>query len=647
MKKSIILTYLIIVASISNLVYAEAPIFGDFGETKTCGEKATCFDSTHSFDVLSYDLDITISPDDARFDAVNHFTAIVADTPITIFKLNSRELEIDSIKQGNTDYSFFTDDSLLYIFLGAVYNAGDTINLNIYYYGIRGGDDQKGFYFNDSCAYTMSEPYDARYWIPCFDEPYDKVKFQTSITVPNGYTAVSNGEFLGSEEHYGDSTTTFNWREDHPIATYLMAITVARYINWIDYAPDGEGGSIPIYYYVYPEDSSKAVYDFANVPSMISYFVDLFGDYPFDKYGMVAASKFKYGGMEHQSISTINRKWIKGDRTSERGMAHELAHQWWGDLVTLADFRHIWLNEGFATYSQILWLGDFYGEDRYYQELRSIMNGFFYENDSVSSYPIYDPPYTFGAACYWKGAYVLEMLRAYLGDGMFFEILREYAEQFAYGNASTDDFRGVCEEISGKDLGQFFNQWVYTAGYPKFSFNIEISTDINGYKLEMDADQLQSETVYETFLDFKAYKEGIEMPLRFFITSGQQHFTAQLPFYPDSVIFNPDLTLLAKEITTTDIAEESPIQPNSIGLYQNYPNPFNSSTAIPFRLNGSGVLSIFNLNGGLVKAFKVYGEGKINWDSKNLNGVGVSSGIYIYRLRSGGIAINKRMILLK
>ncbi|MBD3233501.1 MAG: T9SS type A sorting domain-containing protein [candidate division Zixibacteria bacterium] len=603
-------------------------------------------DSTHAYDAINYELHLEVNPDEATFAGYNRVTGSIVEESTTQIQLHSRELDIDSVKMMDERLDFDIGDSTILVDLGQYFEPGDTFRFDIHYGGERGGEDQLGFYFFDSCAYTMSEPYDARYWIPCFDEPWDKVTIEAQVTVPDTLTAVSNGVLAGIYENPQQNSITYHWKEENPIATYLMAITIGEYTLWMDYAIDGNGDSIPLYYYVYPEDSANSVYDFANVPSMVSFFIEKYTDYPFDKYGMVQASNFRYGGMEHQSISSIHRSWVRGDRGVERGIVHELAHQWWGDYVTLADFRHIWLNEGFATFSSILWQGDFYGEERFQQELSGIMNAFFYENDSVYTYPIFDPPYVFGAACYWKGAFVLRMLQSWFGEEEFFRIMRLYAEEFAYGNASTDDFQELWERETGEDLSQFFQQWVYTAGYPRFSFDYEVNANHAGFELIITSTQHQQGIDYEMFLDFAVYHGDIEQEVRIFVTERNQQSAVDLPFHPDQIVFNPNLTALAREVAPTGIEEEL-IKPDRVVLFQNYPNPFNKRTIIPFAVKGPATLSIFDINGKLVRLFNLEKTNRVVWDGTNADGREVASGIYFYRMETSDYSTQKKLILIK
>jgi aminopeptidase N len=227
-------------------------------------------------------------------------------------------------------------------------------------------------------------------------------------------------------------------------------------------------------YYVFREDSALAAYDFANVPHMMDAFNYYFGPYPFEKYGMVAVTPFAYGGMDHQTMTTINRSWINGTRANEFGIAHELAHQWWGDMVTMSDFRHIWLNEGFATYAEALFTEYFYGQNTYAPRIQWYQDYYFIYDEYYGRFPLFDPVAIFNAAEYFKGALVLHMLRGMMGDEAFFNGLRQYGQLYRYGNASTEDFRAVMEDVSGLSLFTFFHQWIYEPGYPELSVRLEL-----------------------------------------------------------------------------------------------------------------------------------------------------------------------------
>jgi len=196
---------------------------------------------------------------------------------------------------------------------------------------------------------SFSEPFLARYWFPCFDEPSDKAEegVEFEITVPKGFYAAANGLLVSRTEK--DGKEVFLWRHKFPIVTYLIALTVARF-QVIEDDCDG----LPLRYYVEASYRQSAEYDFGRTGEMVKYFSKMFGDYAFEKYG-VAVVPFFNSAMEHQTMTTYSASLVTGDRRYERVVAHELAHHWWGDAVTMADFKDIWLNEGFASYCEALW----------------------------------------------------------------------------------------------------------------------------------------------------------------------------------------------------------------------------------------------------------------------------------------------------
>lgn len=199
-------------------------------------------------------------------------------------------------------------------------------------------------------AFTFSQPFQARYWFPCFDEPSDKAEEGTDIrvTVPNSMQVASNG-YLASVTSASSETRTHRWIHKYPIATYLVAVSINDYSMLTDNYKD-----IPMKWYVYPAAVTAASFDFARHDQMMQAFEDAFGEYPFDNYGVVMVPARGWA-MEHQSMTTTSDVLVTGTRRYEMIMAHELAHMWWGDAVTLEDYREIWLNEGFASYAEAIW----------------------------------------------------------------------------------------------------------------------------------------------------------------------------------------------------------------------------------------------------------------------------------------------------
>ncbi len=356
------------------------------------------------------------------------------------------------------------------------FKSPSCFSVNIYY---RGGDFTKGYYYYPqggsqphTVAYSMSEPQDARYWMPCMDEPWFKTTMGCSfyVTVPDSFTVACNGQLVDTVRS-GD-TLTWHWQEEKPIATYLMSFAVSKYAFWSDTARTARGDTVPLSYYVWPEDSALAAAVFDSVGLMMDCFTAKFGQYPFNKYGMAAVYPFVFGGMEHQDMTTIHRSWITGN--AQRGIAHELAHMWWGDQVTCGYWQDIWLNEGFASYSEAI-----YDEYKSGRQPGAYMNQWFWKALRATGYPIYNPPpesLFASTMVYAKGAWVLQGLRWVMGDAPFFETLSAYRDSFSYGNAVTGDLQRIAEQHYGDSLNWFFDQWVYRAGHPIYSTVIYYKT---------------------------------------------------------------------------------------------------------------------------------------------------------------------------
>jgi aminopeptidase N len=342
-------------------------------------------------------------------------------------------------------------------------------------------------------ATTLSEPFDSYAWWPCVDDVKDKATMEMHLTVPAGMTGASNGTLTGVRTN-ADGTLTYDWREDYPLSNYLISANVTNYSTFGDlyHALDGVT-DMPIDYFVYPEGLSNASVTVSRVPDMIGFFAGLVGEYPFlrEKYGMVA---FPWGGgMEHQTLTSMGDAYLGGSVNDYDGIySHELAHMWWGDDVTCETWNDIWLNEGFATYFEALWLARRYGMDegeimrRYYDDGRyaGALKGSVYRKSG-------NQPFADTGAVYDKGAWVLHMLKPVVGEGPFYRALRAYRAAHALGNASTSDLRAAFEAEYGHPLDWFFDQWVYTPFRPIY----HLSTTLGSGQATVTVQQLQKHAV--------------------------------------------------------------------------------------------------------------------------------------------------------
>lgn len=321
--------------------------------------------------------------------------------------------------------------------------------------------------------WSQGEDHDNHYWFPTYDFPNDKMTWEVEATVPAGFMAVSNGALVGDAKGK-DGSRTLRWREDRPSATYLVSLVVAPLAKIHD-----AWKNVPVDYYVYHADSALAWRLFHVTPDMIDAYSRLTGvPYPWEKYGQTTVADF-FGGMENVSATTLVDWMPDAKAYADRPwyqyilIPHELAHQWFGDYVTTANWANMWLNEGFAEFMPgQYWrqkVGAPLAQDYYLDEYRQFM-----QIDARRRMPLASSG---SNNIYPKGALVLEMLRAYLGDDRFWAGIHRYLTTHAFGNAITDDLRQAILDATGENLDWFWDQWIYAAGYPEFtvtsSYNAE------------------------------------------------------------------------------------------------------------------------------------------------------------------------------
>ena len=406
-------------------------------------------------------------------------------------------------------------------------------------------------------VYTNVEPDLARTWFPCIDNPNFKAgRTEMRMTVPDGWIPVSNGALKTKTVHAEAKTTTYEWQESHPIATYLISLAIAPYAVIEDHA-----GAVPVQYYVPGELEARARVDFGRTPQLLEYFSGLWQPYPFEKYAM-ASVPLLTGAMEHTSATTMADTYINGDHECEDTVAHELAHQWWGDLVTPATWDDLWLNEGFATYAETLFTHQFQSADAALEGLLVQRSGYF-QFDSDGSAAMVDPKVPaedkFTPAVYEKGGWVLHMLRQKLGDTAFFGASAAYLKKFAFENAGTRDLKHVFEEFSGVNLTEFFDQWVFGAGYPVLTFSWSYDTTARSIQLTIEQRGKIFKFPLELLIAGRDAK-GVRttLPLQVAVETAKQTFTLNLPAgfpIPNGVALDPNLKLLKKLVGDRSLDE--------------------------------------------------------------------------------------------
>jgi aminopeptidase N len=363
-----------------------------------------------------------------------------------------------------------------------------------------------------------------------------------SITNDSGAVSVSNG-ILKDVKTNGDRRT-YTWYTEYPISTYLIAIYSSNYVSFNEkYISLNEQDTMEVEYFVLPDKLENAKKDFAGHVEMLKILSKLFGEYPFikEKYGVAEFLWFP-GAMEHQTITGVSSNMITGKNFFEDTYVHELAHQWWGNAVSPKSWKDIWLNEGFATYSEAL----YYEAQSGAKSLRSTIMSKYSSNFSGS---LANPgSFLFTRTMYDKGAWVLHMLRREVGDSSFFNIMRTYFETFKYSNASTDDFKNICEQVSGKNLDKFFEQWVQNEGQIEIEYQTEIvkSNDVDLVKINLKQVQEDYEE-YHFPLEIKMiYADSSEQKFRYEIVSKDTLIEIPVAVEPDTIEFDPDNWLLAQ-----------------------------------------------------------------------------------------------------
>jgi len=558
-------------------------------------------------------------------------------------------LTIDSLWLNGTPASFTHTNHKINLSLDRIYNNGESFLITVFYKGQPGssgfGSFEFGTHNGTPIIWTLSEPYGAPDWFPCKDTPADKAdSSDVWITVADNFTAVSNGT-LESIINNGNGTKTFYWKNHYTIAQYLISLAITNYYRYDTYFHYGQSDSMVITHYVYPESFNSIKTYLDETDDMIEVFSNSYGMYPFiaEKYGH---AEMEWGGaMEHQTCTSMGF-WGTGV------VSHELSHQWYGDMITCKDWHHIWLNEGFATYSEAVYVEAKNGKVAYDSQIAGEMSyaktaqGTIWVQDITNINEIFN-----GARSYAKGACVLHMLRGIVGDSTFFDIMRTYSADpsVSYGVATTEDFQAIAESVYGSSLDYFFQEWIYGESYPRYTIGWS-KTLLSGnlYQVDFNITQnvLSNPPFFTMPVQIKINTTTGDTLVTFFSDAQSQVFQAVVNGDPQSIVFDPGNWILKGNPVITELGEMT--SPAEYRLEQNYPNPFNPVTNITYQLpqKTNVTIKVFNVLGSeiatLVNEEKDAGIHTLTFNAENLN-----SGVYIYHLKTDNYVNAKKMILLK
>ena len=617
----------------------------------------------HSYNVLDYKMNV-----DIRSCFITPFPKSFTGSVIITFKVDSvlSSINLNAINTSLTitsvslaGASFTHTNNILTVTLNRQYNQGEITQVRIDYQHNNVTDNS--FYVSNGMVFTDAEPEGARGWFPCWDKPSDKATFDLTAKVPANVKLGSNGR-LNDSLVTGD-TIYYHWISRDPVSTYLMVMSAKVNYNldivyW--HKLSNPADSIPIRFYYNAGENPTTIKNI--IGDMTTYYSQKFGEHGFEKNGFASLNpQFIWGGMENQSLTSICQNcWSAGL------ISHEFAHQWFGDMVTCGTWADIWLNEGFATYSEALWLEHTGGYTAYKNDIVADANDYINSNPG---WPMYNPSWIDNtpdlntlfntAITYEKGACVLHMLRYFLNDTtVFFNCLRNYAmdtTNFKYKNSVTDDFATSISQTSGQDLTWFINQWVKYANHPVYQNTYGFTNNGgNSWTTNFTARQTQTTSPFRRMpITLKiTFATGPDTTIRVMNDFTGQSWSFNHNRQPMTFAFDPNNDIVLKQGSTVNGVEGFNQVPKKFALYQNYPNPFNPSTLINFGLPSKAFVTvkIYNAIGQLimtpVNEDRVAGNHIIQIDGRNL-----PSGVYYYEIHAEGsgklFTDTKKMVLIK
>ncbi len=533
--------------------------------TKEPARQPAPFDSVESrfdFGELLFETTFTQEDFDAhRMNATVTYTVWPRADDTSVLTLNTMDMRVTSVEAGSDfhETNFIDKGDSIEIDLEGLKKAGEGATVRIHYTVTQ---PQLGLYFagagDDFCVYTFSEGQQARFWLPSHDYPNTRWSaVETRITVPDGLMAVSVGAPVGEPATTNDGAKTYIWRLNSPIDTHLCGFTVGRFQQIrLD-----DPGHVPIFAYVQPRYEKEARAAFGEIGRIVAYYESLVGvAYPFPQLSFVSTPGHFHDGMEQAGYNNISpNMYVKAagsDRTRYEYIAHMIGHAWFGGITNYEHVTEAWMNEGFATYLHLLWRSqtdDFAAFDRDMAGARRRILG----HDEVGkSHPIVNTTirtpgeiYDFGGGLiYFKGAWVLHMLRAELGDATFWRCIREFLERERGQGVSTKDFQDVMSSVSGRDLSAFFAQWVYRDGSPHLK--LEHKWDAERGVLVLRVKQTQRLDAFHPPFFFPLTVE-LESPAgktkhTVRVTKSEEAFEIPSAQEPVQVTPDPDTVLLAK-----------------------------------------------------------------------------------------------------
>ncbi len=505
-------------------------------------------------DIKHVRMDIALDLDAKRISGSVSHTFSPMNEGVSSIELDAVELDISAVRLASgAALTYAVAGNRLHIDLDAPHHPGEEVTITVDFSGY----PRRGLYFiqPDEAypdkrveAWTQGQDEDSRHWYPCYDYPNELATSEMHVTVPEKYFAISNGELTSVDEAPGNQKT-YNWYQSTPHVAYLLSVAAGEYAELTD-----EWDGIPIQYYVPHgrEEDGREV--FKNTPDILKFFSERTGvRYPYAKYSQVVVQDFIFGGMENVSATTLTENCLYDSRArtdidADALIAHEAAHQWFGDLLTCRDWSHGWLNEGFATFMELAYAERNKGRDEFLYTLRGEMDFYLgeagrYRRPIVTN--VYNEPIDlFDRHLYEKGGIVINMLRVLLGETLFWKAIRRYVISRRSTSVVTMDLQRAIEEATGRNLDWFFDQWVFSAGHPEmkgdYAWDEESKTAKVSFKQSQKGDDVPEVFRLPLRIDFRL-ESGETISSKVEVTEKEHSFLIPLASKPRFVRVDPEI----------------------------------------------------------------------------------------------------------
>jgi len=589
-----------------------------------------------SYDIVYHRIALEINPEVyfIQGNVESYFVPNTNDFQEIVFDLGDH-MQVDSVVYHNKSMAYLHQDNQVTIGFSKILNRNILDSITVFYSGDPTKGSNNGYSIDKHnkskptfVHWTLSEPYGAADWWPCKMSLGDKIdSLDLLVAVPSnkGWKVASNG-LLQNIKKDGKGNEIFHWKHRYPITNYLVALAITDYVEYSEYYTSLEGKKVEILNYVYPEFLETARKSDGWIVEQMEVFEKLFGPYPFaeEKYGH--AQFGRGGGMEHQTMSFMAN--LDFDL-----MAHELAHQWFGNLVTCQSWEDLWINEGFATYLNALVLENIFDTSSFKHRMRDLRASVMLETDgSVFVSDTSNVARLFSSRLtYRKGAWLVHMLRYQLGDSLFFlacrTFLQERADAGGFGN--TKQLKEVFERISGKDLTNFFQEWYFNEGYAVYHMQWSFQRGL--FKLMVNQTPSHpSNIAYGLDIELKIYNENIDTTI--IVNPLIKEHAIPISFVPTNIQFDPDVNILGKAIVERLNGLTPP--------FYLYPNP--SGNEVFIRLNDTSFFEakLFTMEGKEVRNQKL----RSTTDAQKIDLQSVSKGIYVLKLFSEDKTFSKKVV---